>query len=184
MWETIDLLSETSGTNLQANGKEWRGVLELMEDCLSELKEGLAAAEEEGGAAVELGRSKVVIFVVRLGVLLLLRLLTTTTPSFPAISLTGYESLPNFLDPVWSAISGLSEGCDDLAAALESTQDAEEVQRLTVELVDALKTISGLAEGAYDTTGGGEGTKELLWQSTLRKQLDREVVKLKSLGLE
>ncbi|KAM0748572.1 hypothetical protein T439DRAFT_327828 [Meredithblackwellia eburnea MCA 4105] len=202
VWEKVDLAKGISENELEASRKDWKATLGLLDDCLEEVKEMEESVDEEKQEGhrdaddsdddeeddddsddfrtshplsnEEKERAKAAYMLLRIGRLLLVRLINSTAPSL-ALKTPGFSS-PTFLDSTRRLVKSFSESADDLAAGLEPPQ--EDAVELAGKFADVGRELSVLIE---DTAGAGddEKEKEKEWQTTLRTQLD----KLQSLGL-
>lgn len=195
VWEVVERGQGISVDELQAARKEWGGVLGLLDDCLEEVKEMLeSGAEEEEDpeeeeedededdfrtshplGAEELERVKAAHLLLRLGRLLLNRLINSTAS--PSASLPG-SSDPTFLPSAQGAVTRLSATADDFAASLEPPQ--EDMQDMVQEWVEVVKKLAEVVEKAAGEGSEGEGERK--WCKVWREQF--EVAERKLIALD
>ena len=192
VWEKVGQAGMISTNELQATRKEWKSVLGLLDDCLEEveeMKEVVQEDEEEGSdvsddnsddfrtshplSPTERARVAASHMLLRLGRLLLHRLITSTAPSNAPPGL----SSPPFLVTAQRHVQELSASADDFAAGLEPPQ--EEIEELKQRFAEVGKGLSDAISKAVEGGEGGEG--EIKWQTMWREQLEKARLKLESL---
>ncbi|ORY82917.1 hypothetical protein BCR35DRAFT_303566 [Leucosporidium creatinivorum] len=191
VWEVVERSKELSVDELQAMRKEWTGVLGLLDDCLEEVKEMEESGEDEEDdeeddeeeededdfrtshplSSTEKARVSAAHFLLRLGRLLLNRLINSTAPPSP---LAGFSS-PSFLTQSSSIVKSLSASSDDFALSLEPPQ--EDVEEVVKEFVGTAKELALAFEGAVE---GNEAEEK--WLKVWRSQLETAVDKLDKVG--
>ncbi|KAL8280792.1 hypothetical protein RQP46_006796 [Phenoliferia psychrophenolica] len=199
VWEKAEHAKQLSEDELQATRRQWQNVLGLLDDCLEEVKEmeDSSPAEEkdeeedaeEGGDSdsddgsddfrsshplsdSERARVTAAHMLLRIGRLLLQRLITSTAPKLSAAA-PGYGA-STFLATSSRLVQSLSAAADDLAEGLEPPQtDAG-------ELAEAFGAIGKELSVAIEEAVEGADVKESegKWQAMWRIQVD----KLQKLG--
>lgn len=190
VWDVVERSKTISENELQATRKEWQGVLGMVDDCLEEVKEmeesGDADAEEEDEedededdfrtsnplSPTEKQRVSAAHFLLRLGRLLLNRLINSTAPPSPLPSF----SSPTFLTQSSAVVKALSAASDDFALSLEPPQ--EDVEEVVKEFVAAVEELAETFEGAVK---GNEAEEK--WLKVWRSQLLTAADKLEKVGV-
>lgn len=190
VWEVVERSKGLSADELQALRKEWVGVLGMVDDCLEEVKEmeqsGDAEEEDEEEdedededdfrtshplSSTEKQRVTAAHFLLRLGRLLLNRLINSTAPPSPLPAF----STPSFLSQSSAIVQALSAASDDFALGLEPPQ--EDVGEVMHEFVQTVKKLAGAFEGAVE---GNQGEEK--WLKVWSSQLETAVQKLEAVG--
>lgn len=226
VWEKVTLASTSlSTTELESTRKEWKSILELLDDCLEEVKEmeedNNSRVEDEGYgedededededdyrnshplSEVEKERVKAAHMLLRLGRLLLKRLITSTAPIKPSSSSSSSSSTSKTLLPSTSTssstpanespyssstflisssplVQSLSSIADDLAGSLEPPQillssSSKKFEEVGLKLSDLIESLLIAGEE-------GEG-EELKWLKMWRDQVCKARVRLDNLG--
>lgn len=189
VWEKAEQAKQLSEDELQASRRSWKNVLGLLDDCLEEVKEmeesepaGMDSDDEGEGDSddedddfrashplsdAERARVSAAHILLRIGRLLLHRLITSTAPEL-APATPGYAA-PAFLETTARLVLDLSAVADDFAASLEPPQ--------TDALEDAAKfgatgiALSEAVEGAVEGSKGAEAESKWqgMWRSQVRK---------------
>lgn len=198
VWEKAEQAKGMSGSELEACRKGWKSILGLVDDCLEEVKEmelskagGEDDEEEEDEdeddeddfrtsnplSDVERERVGASYMLLRLGRLLLQRLITSTTP----LDVDSPYALPSFLTTSQRLVKQLSASADDFSGELEPPQSdvqiqADEFVEGAEELSKAIEEVVGAVEGT--------GSAEEKWQQMWREQISKARAKLRSIGTE
>ncbi|GAA5997687.1 uncharacterized protein JCM10292_001026 [Rhodotorula paludigena] len=200
VWAVVEKAAALPQDELDAERASWRDTLQLLDDCLDEIKE-LSQEVEQGAeepgeeeedededededdfgssrplSAPERERATAAHLLLRLSRLLVNRLLTRTAPPSPPAALVA----PAFLASAHPLISRLSALADDLAAALEPPQDelgevADELGGVADELAAVIeKAVNGADDEAVTAA-------EKQWLAMWRKQRDTARAKLEAI---
>lgn len=190
MWELVERSKEVSPNELAAARKEWRGVLGMLDDCLEEVKEmelsspGTEEEEDEDEddfrsshplSPTELARVSAVHLLLRLGRLLLNRLINST--ALLSSSSSSHKFPLETLEPL---VHQLSSSADDLALSLEPPQ--EDLEECVEEWLEVVRELADQLEQGATFEGEGEGNAEGKWLAVWRKQVEVAEGKLGSVG--
>lgn len=200
MWEAVKRAPTVSADELEASRRKWQGVLGLLDDCLEELKEMEESTEEEEDeedseeeeeedefrsshplSATERARVSAAHLLLRVGRLLVLRLLTSTKPDTLSTLPSTWQS-PAFLTRLTALAKELSSAADDAAVTLEPPQVGEDVANLLAEFAGVARRLSDEVEKVVEEGEGMEAEAE--WLERWREQLATAEEKLKAVEAE
>lgn len=194
VWDKAAAAKQLSADELQATRRDWQNALELLDDCLEEVKEmeQSAPADDDGDdgegsdddadsddfrsshplSDAERARVTAAHQLLRIGRLLLKRLITSTAPALAPAS-PGYAA-DAFLATSQRLITEMSAAADDLAEGLEPPQ--AHAKELAGAFGSLSKELSVAIEAAVDGADGVEAERK--WLAMWRIQVD----KLQTLG--
>lgn len=197
VWQVVERAQAISPNELQALRKRWQSTLGLLDDCLDEVKEmqqepstpddGEGAVEEEDDgedededdfrtshplSEDERARVAAAHLLLRLGRLLLNRIINLTAPPEPAPSL----STPGRLAKLDTLVGQLSASADDFALSLEPPQEDSVNVMATFEQVTR-----SLGDVIFEAVG--ETEVEVKWVTMWRTQFDRAADKVRELAV-
>ena len=206
VWEVTKRCPTLSADELTASRTKWQTVLGLLDDCLDEVKEmeespeeGEEEAEEEDDddseddfdefrsshplSATERARVSAAHLLLRVGRLLVLRILTTTKPDNAAHLPAKWQD-GVFLARVTGLAKDLSAAADDAAGTLEPPQDEDAVEILLKDFASVAKELAGVVGEAQGEEAQGQGKREDgEWRDKWLKSLDEAEKKLGDLSM-
>ncbi|SCV74505.1 BQ2448_7534 [Microbotryum intermedium] len=191
VWATVDKTKTISGNELEALSKRWRGVVEVVEDCLDEVK----ALEQGGGEKEEKEeredgeddyrrghplneeekrRAKACLMLLKMGRLVIKRVVAATSTVAGKVGEEqegkGFHS-DLFQTSADRQIEGISEAADEVASCLEPPHEMDEIG----EAVDGFVAhIEGLIERVLDACWEAEADeedRELMWFNMCKVQV-------------
>lgn len=204
VWAVAKRAPALSTDELAASRAKWQTVLGLLDDCLEEVKE-MEEATEEGQdeeeeedsedefdefrsthplSPTERARVSAAHLLLRVGRLLVLRLLTTTKPDAAAALPPKWQD-GAFLVRVTGLAKDLSAAADDAAGTLEPPQDEDAVEILLKEFAGVARELAGVVgEGEVGAAAGGGEGEDAEWRGKWEKSLAEAEKKLDELSVE